>query len=295
MSTYSIKDIERFSGIKAHTIRIWEQRYHLLSPNRSTTNIRTYNNADLRLLMNVSFLNNRGLKISQIAKLSADEINLRVNSISEASIVPAIQVENLVSAMIDYDEAKFEHIFETCSKQIGFEAILTDVIYPFLIKLGVFWHTGIASPGQEHFILNLIRKKIIVASDLIKVSPAHKPKKILLYLPENEFHEIALLYYNYCLRAMGHSTYYLGQSLPYEDLQKTYKELKPDFLLSVITCPKEDFDAQLYVNTLARDFKNATVFLTGGAMTLTPLVFPKNILSFKGHKHFHTLLKKQLS
>ncbi len=292
MSVYSIKDLERYSGVKAHTLRIWEQRYNLLSPNRSLTNIRSYNNADLRHIMNVSFLNNQGVKISHIAKLSPQEINAQVNEISEKSIIPAIQVESFVAAMIAFDEEKFENTFALCSEKIGFDKTMTDVIYPFLEKLGILWHTGIASPGQEHFIINLIRQKLIVATELLKFKSTKKSKKFLLYLPENEFHEVALLYYNYLLRAMGHLTYYLGQSVPYEDLCKTYNQLHPEYLLAIITCPKEELNAQEHIFQLSTDFKKSTVFLSGGSEVLKSLKLPKNVLLFKNPNHFKNLLKK---
>ena len=180
MSIYSIKDLERYSGIKAHTLRIWEQRYNLLAPNRTDTNIRTYCNADLRHILNVSFLNNQGLKISQIAKLSPEEILAQVIEITENTIIPSVQTESLVSAMIAYDEELFEKTFSTCCKKIGFEKTMTDVIYPFLKKLGIMWHTGMATPGQEHFVINLIRQKIIVAIDKTVTNTVKKKKKFLM-------------------------------------------------------------------------------------------------------------------
>jgi DNA-binding transcriptional MerR regulator len=291
MSVYTIKDLERYSGIKAHTLRIWEQRYNLLSPERTESNIRTYNNSDLRHLLNVSFLNNLGVKISHIAKLSPKEIHQQVVGISECTIAPNVQIETLVSAMIGYDEEKFENSFSLCVKKIGFEKTMVDVVYPFLKKLGVMWHTGIATPGQEHFIINLIRQKLIVAIDKSPIPNRKKAKKFLLYLPENEYHELALLYYNFLLKNKGYQTTYLGQSVPYEDLEKAYKQIMPEFLLAVITCPKEELNTQEHLSKLAKDFKKATVFLSGYSETLVPIQIPSNIILFKNPTHLAKLLK----
>ncbi|MES1225668.1 MAG: MerR family transcriptional regulator [Bacteroidota bacterium] len=293
MSVYSIKDLERYSGVKAHTLRIWEQRYNLLVPDRTDTNIRTYTNADLRHILNVSFLNNQGLKISSIAKLSPEQIHAQVTEIAESTIVPAIQVDSFVSAMIAYDEDKFEKTFSLCCKKIGFDKTMTEVVYPFLQKLGIMWQTGIATPGQEHFIINLIRQKLIVAIDKTGITVNKKARKFILYLPENEFHEVALLYYNYLLRSKGYFTVYLGQSVPYEDLEKAYRQIHPDYLLAVITCPKQQMDTQEHLNKLSKDFKNSIVFLSGCAETLSPLRIPKNILLFKNPAHFTSLLSEK--
>lgn len=293
MSDYSIKDLERYSGIKAHTLRMWEQRYNLLTPHRTETNIRTYSNADLRHILNVSFLNNQGIKISHIAKLSAKEIHSRVLGIAESTIVPSIQIDSLIAAMIGYDEEGFEKTVELCCKKIGFDKTMTDVIYPFLQKLGVMWHAGMATPGQEHFVINLIRQKIIVAINNQAHITDKTSKKFLLYLPENEYHEVALLYYNYFLRNHGFRTTYLGQSVPYEDLIKAYKQIKPDFLLAIITCPKEELNTQEHLLKLSKDFSKAKIFLSGYEQSFSQLQIPENIFLFKNPPQLSTLLKKK--
>jgi DNA-binding transcriptional MerR regulator len=292
MSVYSIKDLERYTGIKAHTLRIWEQRYELLSPNRSQTNIRKYNDSDLRHLLNVSFLYNHGIKISHLAKLAHSEIENKVNELSKSNFAAEAQVDNFVAAMLTFDEQKFESTFEHCTKKIGFNATMTDVIYPFLQRIGVMWQTGIVSPGEEHFIINLVRQKLISATELVSKQKASKSGKCLLYLPENEFHEMGLLYYNYLLRSTGYETIYLGQSVPFNDVIKTVKHLQPKYLITILTCPKAEFDAQQHLNNLGLNFKTCKILVSGYSGTLEKLKIPKNTFLFKNPEHFKLHLEK---
>lgn len=293
MSAYSIKDLERYSGIKAHTLRIWEQRYKLLSPQRSDTNIRTYSNADLRHILNVSFLNNQGHKISNIAKLSVQEIHRKVDEITETNIVADVQIENFIHATADLDEEKFLKVFDVCAQKLGFDKTMTDVIYPFLQKLGVMWHTGVINPGHEHFIVNLIRQKILSAINEIKIGSDKKAKRVILFLPENENHEIALLYYQYHLRSLGYKTFYLGQSMPYDDLKKINKQIQAHYLLTIITCPKEKIDVKSYLKSLAEDFKKSKIMISGYKEALEKIKLPANIFYFKNPKHFSSLLQEK--
>ena len=165
MAVYSIRDLEKLCGIKAHTIRIWEQRYGIIKPNRTDTNIRYYHDADLNLLLNIVILNRNGLKISKIAKMSKEEIAEKVSAISEVHFDLSAQLDELTLAMVEMDEYKFDLILSTNIQQLGFEKTMIEVVYPFLDKLSVFWLTGSISPIQENFITNLIRQKLITAID----------------------------------------------------------------------------------------------------------------------------------
>lgn len=294
MSIYSIKDLERYSGIKAGTLRIWESRYKLLSPQRSSTNIRYYSDDDLRHIMNVGFLNKQGIKISKIADLSPKQINEKVLGISEKQFSADLQIEQLFIAMLDYKETLFEEVFANCVRKIGFEDTMIDVIYPFLQKLGVMWHAGTVNPSQEHFILQLIRQKLVVAIDSIASHIPSSSPRFLLYLPENEFHELALLFYNYWLRSKGYSTVYLGQSVPYVDVKRAYSQIMPDFLLTVITCPKEDIEIQTYLNTLSKDLSKARILITGSAGMLQKAKLPSRIFLFKSPQDFDKKMAKNL-
>ena len=194
MSTYSIRDLEQLSGIKAHTLRIWEQRYTILSPDRTDTNIRTYGDEDLKRVLNISLLKDHGYKISEIAKFSTDELNREIIKISDRQLSYPDQIQALTIAMLDLNEDRFEKIISTNILQSGFESTMINIIYPFLSRIGTLWVTGSIGPAQEHFITNLIRQKIIVAIDGQIGTSTSSGKKYVLFLPEGEFHEISLLF-----------------------------------------------------------------------------------------------------
>lgn len=218
MSTYSIKDLEKLSGIKAHTIRIWEQRYHLIEPQRTNTNIRFYSDDDLVKLMNISVLNQNGYKISKIAQM--DENQFRDILFQLNNDVPTLgtQTESLIMSMLELDEARFNHVFLNSVENIGFEATIEQLLFPFLERIGVLWLAGAVIPAQEHFITSLIRQKLVVAIDSERAKREGDHPRILFYLPEGEYHEIGLLYYNYLARKANFEVLYLGTSVPFRDI-----------------------------------------------------------------------------
>src|SRR5689334_1448299 len=217
MGNYSIKELEQLSGIKAHTIRIWEKRHQIIAPSRTTTNIRFYSDNDLKKIINVSLLNNSGIKISHIADMTTEEINHKVLEIFNKGSEASIHIDQLVLAMIDMEEEQFERTLGNLILRYSFERAITEVVYPFLDKIGILWQTGNITPAHEHFISNLVRQKIIVAIDGLPIPPK-TADKIILFLPEGEMHEIGLLFYHYLTRKAGLRTYYLGQSVPHNDL-----------------------------------------------------------------------------
>ena len=165
MANYSIRDLENFTGIKAHTLRIWEKRYNIVKPKRTCTNIRYYDDEDLKKLLNISILNRNGIKISNIVEMSDQAISEKVMSFASTKTDTDTQVESLVVAMIDLDERKFEKIFTTAVLRLGFEETVLRILYPFFERIGILWQIGTISPAQEHFISNLIRQKLIVARE----------------------------------------------------------------------------------------------------------------------------------
>ncbi|GAB4007473.1 MerR family transcriptional regulator [Spirosoma migulaei] len=262
MSTYSIRDLEQLSGIKAHTLRIWEQRYAIIAPQRTDTNIRTYDDQDLKLVLNISLLKDHGYKISEISKLSPDELASEVVKVSDRQVTYPDQIHALTLSMLDLDEDRFEKIINTNILQFGFENTMIHIIYPFLNRIGTLWVTGSVGPAQEHFITNLIRQKIIVAIDG-QSKHTVTGKKYLLFLPEGEFHEISLLFANYIIRARSNKVIYLGQSLPFEELAYAYERHKPDYLFTVITSHPSNHEVQPYVNRLAKTFSDSHIIMTG--------------------------------
>jgi DNA-binding transcriptional MerR regulator len=277
MSTYSIKDLEQLSGIKAHTLRIWEQRYDILSPDRTDTNIRTYDDNDLKLVLNIALLKDHGYKISEISKMSAEELSKEVLLISDKQLNYPDQIHALTISMLDLDEERFEKIVSTNTLQFGFENMMINIIYPFLSRIGTLWITGSIGPAQEHFISNLIRQKLIVAIDGQLPSLRQGAKKYLLYLPEGEMHEISLLFANYIIRSRQNKVIYLGQSLPFAELGFAHGMHKPDYIFTVITSVPGQNEIQRYVYKLAKEFPNSKILMTGYQVVGQDIDCPDNV------------------
>ncbi|MDI1321575.1 MAG: MerR family transcriptional regulator [Algoriphagus sp.] len=275
MSSYSIKDLEQLSGIKAHTLRIWEQRYNLLSPKRTDTNIRFYDDQDLKLILNVALLNDNGVKISKIASMDSVEIRDEVMKLTERSLTHDDQIHALTICMIEMDEDRFDKILSTNIMKLGFEQTMMNIIYPFMSKIGVLWQTGAINPAQEHFISNLVRQKLIVAIDGQIAKGGGK--KFLLFLPEGELHETSILFASYLIKNKGHKVIYLGQSTPYDDLLSVYNLHQPEYLLTVITTSPSSEYVQEYLNSLSKRFPNAQILVTGYQVIGQDLVFPSNV------------------
>ncbi|MBN3581625.1 MerR family transcriptional regulator [Algoriphagus aestuarii] len=278
MSTYSIKDLEQLSGIKAHTLRIWEQRYNLLNPKRTDTNIRYYDDSDLKLILNVALLNDNGFKISKIASMPAKLIREEVMKLTDRSLTHDDQIHALTICMIEMDEDRFDKILTTNIIKIGFEQTMLNIIYPFLAKIGVLWQTGAINPAQEHFISNLVRQKLIVAID--GQIPSVTGKKFLLFLPEGELHEISLLFASYLIKSKGHKVIYLGQSTPKDDLDAVYDLLEPEYLLTVMTTLPTGESAQGYVDMLSKKFSKSQIFVSGYQVVGQDMIFPSNVIQF---------------
>jgi len=261
MSIYSIKDLEHLSGIKAHTIRIWEQRYNLFSPQRTETNIRFYSEEDLKLILNISTLRNHGLRISKIVEMSSKELCEEVQRFTMESRSYADQIHALTKAMVDLDEAYF---FETLNQNIekyGFDKTMMEIIYPFMNKIGILWLTNAINPAQEHFISHLVRQKIISATDQMQQNP--NGPRFLLFLPEGELHELGILLANYLLRAQGIHTIFFGQTVPLNALEEVYHKLEPDYILTSMTTAPDPSEVQRYVDNLGNKFKSSQILITG--------------------------------
>jgi len=263
VSSYSIKDLERISGIKAHTIRIWEQRYNIISPNRTETNIRHYSDKDLKSILNISILNNSGYKISKIAQMTKDEITASVLEITGTNFDANIQIDNLLIAMSEMDEDRFEKFLSANILRNGFEKTFLEIVHPFMAKVGILWITNSINPAQEHFISHLIRQKLIAAIDGIPYNSNSQKGKCLLYLPENELHEFNLLFANLLLKKQGFKTIYLGQSVPYEDIKMVCDLHHPKYILTVITSTFADMSIADYLEKLCNDFPKQKVLVSG--------------------------------
>ncbi len=235
MARYAIKDLEHYTGIKAHTIRIWEKRYEVVQPERSDTNIRSYSDEDLKKLLNIAMLNRHGHKISDLVNLSNQNLCKMVLKLTSEKASTDLYFDNLMIATVDIDEQKFDKVLTNIIIQYGFEKAITEVFYPFFLKIGFLWQTGHIKPGQEHFISNLFRQKLISAIDQIDTKPATNNRIFILFLPEWEMHELGLLFYHYLIKKAGHRVIYLGQQLPSSDLLAISEIQKGDYYLSYIT------------------------------------------------------------
>jgi len=259
MAVYSIKDLENLSGIRAHTIRIWEKRYNLIDPHRTSTNIRYYTDDELKKILNVAVLNRHGIKISNIAKLSDLELKEEIIRVSGDSLASDTLVDSLVMAMIDFDEYKLESLIEKSIRKKGLKTTITEIIYPFISKVGILWQSGDIYPAQEHFVTFTIRQKIIAATDALPNSFNPNGKKFLMLLPEGEWHEIGLLIAQNLVREAGHEVIYLGQSVPYSDVLAIGASNNIDAILISNSTAIPEFDLFQYLKDLGGAFPDKKI------------------------------------
>lgn len=231
---FSIKELETISGIKAHTIRIWEQRYHFLKPLRTATNIRTYSNEELKTLLTVALLNKYGYKISRIDEMAPEQRHQVVLKLGETEARTEYLVNELIGCMIDLRSMEFELILNNYIKDFGIEATITTLIFSFLEKVGILWQTDRINPAQEHIVSNIIRQKLICGIEGLPF-PQQKGPEFLLFLPEDEYHEMGLLFVYYLLRKKGVSVVYLGANVPLKDIDYILGIKKPDYLYMHLT------------------------------------------------------------
>ena len=286
MAQYSIKDLENFTGVKAHTIRIWEKRYNLVEPKRTCTNIRYYDDDDLKKLLNVSILNRHGLKISNIVNFSDEILNEKILNLAQTQNDDESQIESLVVAMIDMDEAKFEKVFNTAVINLGFEEAILKIMYPFFEKIGVLWQIGTINPAQEHFISNLLRQKLIIALDGIVAKLNGDTKSFLLFLPEGEYHELGLIFYHYLLKKYHNKVYYLGETVPFNGLIEVSNLKNIDYLLTYFATAIPEEEANDYLIKLSKQFHNATIFITGFQAQSFTFKMPQNVKIIENVHHF---------
>jgi len=277
MGAYTIRELENLSGIKAHTIRIWEKRFGLIAPQRTSTNIRTYCDTELKKLLNISILNRNGVKISKIARMSSDEMVQQVNRFSLDITNSESQIESLTVAMIDLDEYRFEQVLSRSIIQLGFEDAVVRTLYPFFVRIGVMWQTGSIIPAQEHFISNLVKQKFYAAIDGLISSEKTSTHRFIFFLPEGEMHEIGLLFLCYLAKKRGHRTLYLGQSVPQTDILEVARKSHVDFLVTAAVTTFGGQNRAGLIQGLAALFTNKTIFLYGSPSLLQPGEIPSNV------------------
>lgn len=259
----SIKELETLSGIKAHTLRIWEQRYGILKPERTDTNIRYYNNNDLKRILNISLLNHNGYKISKIAEYSYEQLLLEAEKFLNDFTKESYQIENLTLCLMDLDDERFENTVNSSIIHFGFENTIEKILFPFLRQMGNMWQVGMINPAQEHYISNLIRQKLIVGIDKLTPNPIQQPKTFLFFLASDELHEMGLLYTNFLCKSKGHKCIYLGQSVPVEDIVSLSESTKPNTIVSIFTSKLQDISLVDYVTQLTDRIPNVEFLFSG--------------------------------
>ncbi|MCB0754994.1 MAG: MerR family transcriptional regulator [Flavobacteriales bacterium] len=294
MGQYSIKDLETLSGIKAHTIRIWEKRYGIITPDRTDTNIRTYCDSDLKKLLNIALLNNHGLKISKICKLNYDALCQEVEKVAQTDTSYPTYIDRLVVSMVDLDRPKFEAILKDGTDQLGFEDFCIHVLYPFLQKVGVMWMANSINPAQEHFISNLIIQKMYVATDKL-YSSENRDKKAVFFLREGEMHEMGLLFFRYLMKKRGVEAIYLGQSVPMQDLKQVVQAHQPDYLVSAFVATMDEGVLESYLHSLADAFPKQKIIISGYQVSQYTGALPKNVIKTDDVQQYVDYIESQIN
>ncbi|HBC79537.1 MAG TPA: helix-turn-helix-type transcriptional regulator [Bacteroidales bacterium] len=291
MGIYTLNDLEKLTGIKTDTIRMWEQRYRVTTAHRTETNRRWYTDDDLRRLINISILNRSGLRISEIASMPADILEERTAETVKGNSGPDILADSLIIAMTRLDEDAIDEILLRSVIYRGFEATFSTVVFPFLIKVGVMWHTGTVNIGTEHFITNIFRRKLIAGFENLRPPKKSDGKKILLFLPENEFHELGLLYFAYILRSLGNKVLYLGQSTPLNAVVETCEVWDPDLLITGALTAISIGDPDDFVMKAGSLFRGKKLLLAGSLAEAAAKSKKSGVFPLRTKRDLEKLLK----
>ena len=260
--SFTIKELESLSGIKAHTIRIWEQRYNFLRPSRTTTNIRRYNNEELKTLLTVALLNKYGYKISKIDEMAPDQRTSAVLGLQQPDAYDEYVINELIGCMIDLKSSEFEQLLGKQIANQGIDKTITGIIFSFLERVGILWQTNRLRPVQEHIVSAIIRQKIIYAIDELPFPNGTGPL-FILFLPEGEHHELGLLYVYYLLRKKGLSTIYLGSNVPVKDIQYIMQAKSPQYLYLHLTSFPGQTKFQRLLQQLTQDATDSSIIISG--------------------------------
>lgn len=291
---FSIKDLEHLSGIKAHTIRIWEKRYNILTPDRTDTNIRTYDLVNLQKILNVTFLNDHGYKISRIAKLTDQEIARMVKSVAASSSEENRAVNSFKISMINFDQTLFNNTYKSLLETKTFRKIFHDIFLPLLDEIGLLWQTDTINPVHEHFLVGLIKQKLYLNIAQLEDKNDYSDDNLyILFLPENEIHDLGILYLNYELNYSGRKTIYLGPSMPIKDM-KYLLEIHPNpkFISYLTIAPKEvsEFITE-FETELCRDHLKDLYLFGSRIQSMDPSKQPAHIKVFKSISEFANQLE----
>jgi len=276
MDAFTIKDLENLSGIKAHTIRIWEQRYQFLNPSRTDTNIRYYTNEELITLLNIALLNKYGYKISHIDKMKPIEMKERILSLTQSEAQLERIVNELIECMVDLRIEDFESVLDFQITSKGIEKTITQIIFPFLERIGILWVTSRVNPAQEHLVTNIIRQKLIVGIE--KTVPALQvTSTALLFLPEGEHHELGILFMYYLLKARGVKVLYLGANVPIKDVLYVADLKTPTFVYTHLTSVANNFNFEKFLTRVGANLPKYSVLVSGLLTQTYKKAVPSNV------------------
>ena len=277
---YSIKYLETISGIKAHTIRIWEKRYKLLTPKRTDTNIRYYDDQDLKKILNVGTLLDAGYKISEVSKLTDHEINEELKKClveaNDGVSLESVLMNELIVSSLNFDKYQFERTFNTSILKIGIQNTIEKVLFPTLNKIGVMWQSEEINPAQEHFFSSLVKQKMFSAIDAIQ-EPENADTRCILFLPEEEDHEIGLLYFNYLLLKGGAKTIYLGTRMPLINIIESEKSIRPTHVIFFIIKLLPIQDVERFIVEMSSNLPDQTIIFCGNPEYKARIKFPDNV------------------
>ena len=279
MNAFTIKDIENLSGIKAHTIRIWELRYSLLNPHRTDTNIRYYSNEELQKILNIALLNKYGYKISHIDRMTLDEMSEKIMALTQDNAQEERIMNELIKYMAIVKMEAFEKVLDSCILAKGIEKTILQIIFPFLERIGILWITNHINPAQEHLVVNIIRQKLIVGIDQLK-TPTLPNKTLLLFLPEGEYHELGLLFMHFLLKSRGNKVVYLGSNVPIKDVAYVAEIKNPDYLFTHLTSVSPNFKMEKFISNFQSRMPNRQIVASGGLTKRYKNEIPDNF-SFK--------------
>jgi DNA-binding transcriptional MerR regulator len=294
MNLFSIRDIENLTGIKAHTLRIWEQRYNLFCPKRKESKHRFYDCEDLKYLLRIAYLYNHGHKISQIAAWSPEEIAKMALDAPPDAENYEIFINQLTEASIDFDQHRFEKILHNLVLHAGVEKSMTCVLFPLLKKIGMLWLTGSVIPAQEHFASALIIKKMMVAIDGLGRPVYTGGRRVLLFTPSGEHHEIPLLFMQYMLKKQGVPVVYVGKNISLTMLQQICAhqpctQLYFHIITNLIKC-----DMHAYLEKLSTMFPDKEIVFSGSETCQCSCSLP-NVRLLKCHEEKRMFLNEGLS
>jgi methanogenic corrinoid protein MtbC1 len=262
MEAFTIRDLENLTGVKAHTIRIWEQRYNFLRPQRTSTNIRYYCNDELKKILNIALLNKYGYKISTIDKMTENVLKEKILSLNNPEAQQERITHELIQAMVDMDIEGFEEVIDRQIHLRGIEKTIIHIIFPFLERVGVLWVTDNINPAQEHLISNVIRQKLIVGIDAVN-SRLQVDKTVILFLPEGEHHELGLLFVSFLLKCRGVQMIYLGADVPLKDLAFVARTKKPDFVYTHITAAPNSLQLDRFIQHYCSQIDGVPLVISG--------------------------------